>query len=317
MRTSRPLCAMLVACSTVLSVAPVTAEDMIGEDRTAPPALAEEAAPVVLQGTLKKARASGFVTIGYRVASFPFSFAGDGAPIGYSIELCAGIIDEMSRTLHGAPLKTRYVAVTADDRQDAAVSEKVDLECGSTTSNVERQKSVAFSPVIFVTGTRLMVKRTSGIESYRDLAGKTLVVTIGTTNEAAMRLLNDKFSLGMRIVTATDHQQSYDMLAGGGAEAFATDDVLLYGFIAANKSQDRFEVVGDFLSYDPYGIMYRRNDPQMADVVARAFSNMARSGSLVDAYSRWFLGPTPTGVRLNLPLSTQLTEIFRAMGADF
>ena len=160
----------------------------------------------------------------------------------------------------------------SETRIDAVTSGKVDLECGSTTGNLERQKSVAFSPVIFVAGTKLMVKRGSGMSSYKDLTGKTLVVTAGTTNETAMRLLNDKYKLGINIVTARDHEESYDLLSDGKANAFATDDVLLYGFIAHKKAEATMEVVGDYITYEAYGVMFRKDDPQMAAAVARAFS---------------------------------------------
>jgi glutamate/aspartate transport system substrate-binding protein len=207
--------------------------------------------------------------------------------------------------------------VTADTRMAAVTSGKADLECGSTTSNVDRQKSVAFSPIVFVAGTKLLVKRGSGISSYRDLAGKTLVVTSGTTNAAAMQLLNDKYKLGIVIVEAKGHQESYDILVSGKAAAFATDDVLLYGLIAANQAQQDLEVVGDFLTYEPYGIMFRKNDPLMRDAVDRAFAVMAQTGRLAATYRKWFLQQTPTGELLDLPMSLQLTESFRALDVDF
>ena len=211
---------------------------MSGADLTAPPPASEENIPAVLSGTLKKVRDSGVITIGYREASFPFSFVRPGAPrpLGYSIDLCLGVVEEIVRELHGEAIRVAYAPVTSETRIEAVRSGAVDLECGSTTGNIERQKSVAFSPIIYVAGTKLLVKRASGIRSYHDLGGKTLVVTSGTTNEAAMKQLNDKYRLGITIVAARDHDESYAMLADGRADAFATDDVLLYGFIAAKKA---------------------------------------------------------------------------------
>jgi glutamate/aspartate transport system substrate-binding protein len=308
---------VLAAAILSFRAGPGLAEDLNGADNTAPPAVTEDNAPEVLSGTLKKIRDSGAVTIGYREASFPFSFVRQGgSPMGYSIDLCLGIVDEIKRELNGAPVVVGYQPVTSDTRMDAVMSGKVDLECGSTTSNIERQKSVAFSPVVFVAGTKLLVKRASGIASYRDLADKTLVVTRGTTNEIAMRVLNDKYKLGMNIVDGRDHQESYDMLVSGKADAFATDDVLLYGFVAANKAQDSLAVVGDYITYEPYGIMFRKDDQQMAAAVDRAFATMATTGTLVATYHKWFLQPTPTGEVLNVPLSLQLTESLRALGVD-
>ncbi|HML10281.1 MAG TPA: amino acid ABC transporter substrate-binding protein [Stellaceae bacterium] len=309
--------ALLAAAFLALCSAPARAEDLNGANKTAPPPVTEENSPAVLSGTLKKVHDSGVLTIGYREASFPFSYLRpDAAPAGYSIDLCLGVIDEVRRELGGLHIAVGYQRVTADTRIAAVMNDKVDVECGSTTSNAERQQSVAFSPVIFVAGTKLLVKKDSGIRSYRDLSGKTLVVTSGTTNEKAMHLLNDKYKLGITIVAAKDHQESYDMLVSGKAAAFATDDVLLYGFIAANKAQASLAVVGDYITYEPYGIMFRKGDPEMADAVDRAFATMAQTGTLVATYRKWFLQPTPTGEFLDMPMSLQLTESLRALGVD-
>jgi glutamate/aspartate transport system substrate-binding protein len=306
------------AALLALTIGAARAEDLMGSDTTAPPAPSEENTPAVLSGTLKKIRDSGVIAIGYREASFPFSYVrpGSAQPLGYSIDLCLGIVDEVVRELNGNPTRIAYQAVTADSRMETVISGKVDLECGSTTSNLERQKSVAFSPIIYVAGTKLLVKRGSGINSYRDLSGKTLVVTSGTTNEAAMKMLNDKYKLGITIVSARDHEESYTLLAEGKADAFATDDVLLNGFIAAKKAQATMAVVGDFITYEPYGIMFRKDDPLIADAVRRAFETMGRTRSLVAIYRKWFLQPTPSGELLDIPVSPQLAETFRSLGAD-
>jgi glutamate/aspartate transport system substrate-binding protein len=309
--------ALFAAALVALPLRLASAEDLNGANNTAPPAVTEDNSPAVLSGTLKKIHDSGVLTIGYREASFPFSYVRNGgAPIGYSIDLCLGVVDEVKRELGGTPIKVAYQLVTADSRMDAVMSGKVDLECGSTTSNTERQKSVAFSPIIFVAGTKLLAKRDAGIRSYRDLSGETLVVTSGTTNETAMHILNDKYKLGITIVAAKDHQESYDMLVSGKAAAFATDDVLLYGFVAANKAQSSLAVVGDFITYEPYGIMFRKDDPQMADAITRAFTTMAQTGMLVATYHKWFLQLTTTGEFLDMPMSLQLTESLRALGVD-
>jgi glutamate/aspartate transport system substrate-binding protein len=302
-----------------LSMVRAGAEDLIGADLTAPPPATEESMPAVLSGTLKKVRDSGTVVIGYREASFPFSFLRPEVPrpFGYSIDLCLSVVEEIVvRELGGSPVRVEVVPVTADTRVDAVMSGKVDLECGSTTSNAERQRSVAFSPIIYVAGTKLLVKRSSGIGSYRDLGGKTLVVTSGTTNEAAMKQLNDRFKLGIIIVSARDHDESYTMLADGKADPFATDDVLLYGFIVARKAEAVMTVVGDFITYEPYGLMFRRDDPLMAAAVTRAFLAMAQTRRLAATYRRWFLEPGPDGASLNLPMSVQLSEAFRGLGEE-
>jgi ABC-type amino acid transport substrate-binding protein len=269
-----------------------------------------------LSGTLKKVHESGTVVIGYRESSLPFSYLNARRePIGYSIDLGRAIVDAMSNELNGQTLKIKFVPVTSESRISAVKSGGVDLECGSTTNNTERQKEVAFSPIMFVAGTKLLVKRGSPIESFHDLNGKSVVVTAGTTNEAVMRRLAEKFGIAMNLVVAKDHDASYQQLASGKVDAFAGDDVLLYGFIAARQARNDLQVVGDFLSYDPYGIMYRKDDPELADLVNRVFREMAESRDLKYIYDRWFLKKLPSGEALNVPISAQLDEIFRTLGA--
>jgi ABC-type amino acid transport substrate-binding protein len=269
-----------------------------------------------LSGTLKKVHESGTVVIGYRESSLPFSYLNARRePIGYSIDLGRAIVDAMSNELNGQTLKIKFVPVTSESRISAVKSGGVDLECGSTTNNTERQKEVAFSPIMFVAGTKLLVKRGSPIESFHDLNGKSVVVTAGTTNEAVMRRLAEKFGIAMNLVVAKDHDASYQQLASGKVDAFAGDDVLLYGFIAVRQARNDLQVVGDFLSYDPYGIMYRKDDPELADLVNRVFREMAESRDLKYIYDRWFLKKLPSGEALNVPISAQLDEIFRTLGA--
>jgi glutamate/aspartate transport system substrate-binding protein len=277
----------------------------------------QETPALALQGTLQKVDRTGVVTIGYREASFPLSYADQkGRPLGYSIDLCRAIIDEIAREIDRTDIRVEFAPVTPETRIAAVTSGKIDLECGSTTNNVERQKQVAFSPLIFVAGTKLMVRRASGIRSYRDLKGKDVVVTAGTTNEQVMRRLNQQFNAGMNIVTAPDHEQSYGLVAEGKAAAFATDDILLYGLIARHRSQRELIVVGDLLSYDPYGIMFRKDDPQLATAVRRAFQQLAESRDILEVYHRWFIRKTPGGEQLNLPMSPQLEESFRVLGLE-
>ena len=269
-----------------------------------------------LRGTLKKVHQSGTVAIGYRESSIPFSYLNArGEPIGYSIDLGRAIVDAISNELNGQTLKIKFVPVTSESRIGAVKSGEIDLECGSTTNNTERQKEVAFSPIMFVAGTKLLVKRGSPIQSFRELNGKSVVVTAGTTNETAMRRISGKFGIAMNLVVANDHDASYEQLVSGKVEAFAGDDVLLYGLVAINHAENDLQVIGDFLSYEPYGIMYRKDDPELADLVNRVFREMAESRDLGYTYDRWFLKKLPSGETLNVPMSAQLDEIFRALGA--
>jgi glutamate/aspartate transport system substrate-binding protein len=193
------------------------------------------------------------------------------------------------------------------------VDGKIDLECGSTTANAERRKQVAFSPLMFVAGTKLMVPKTTTGTAPTDFKGKTVVVTKGTTNEQAMHAVDKKFNLGLNIVVSPDHEQSYQMLVDGKADAFATDDILLSGLIARHKSQDKFRVVGDYLSYDPYGIMFRKGEKQLSDVVERAFRRLGSNRDLIPLYNKWFVARLPTGERMGVSISPQLEESFKVL----
>jgi glutamate/aspartate transport system substrate-binding protein len=267
-----------------------------------------------LSPTLAAIKQAHAVRLGYRESSPPFSFMDpSNRPIGYSLELCEAIVEEIGIEVDDANLRIDYVKVTSDDRIQAVLQNKIDLECGSTTANAERRKQVAFSPLMFVAGTKLMVPKASTISAPKDLQGKTVVVTKGTTNEQAMHILDKKFSLAMNIVTSPDHEQSWQTLVDGKADAFATDDILLYGLIARHKAQDKYKVVGDYLSYDPYGIMFRKGEPQLAAVVERAFRKLGSNRDLIPLYNKWFVGRLPTGEKLNVAISPQLEEAFRAM----
>jgi glutamate/aspartate transport system substrate-binding protein len=267
-----------------------------------------------LSPTLAAIKAAHAVRLGYRESSPPFSFLDQAnRPIGYSLELCEAVVDEIGIEVDDPNLKIDYVKVTSDDRIQAVLQNKIDLECGSTTANAERAKQVAFSPLMFVAGTKLMVPKASGVTSATDLKGKTVVVTKGTTNEQAIHNVDKKFSLGLNVVTSPDHEQSYQMLVDGKADAFATDDILLYGLIARHKSQDKFRVTGEYLSYDPYGIMFRKGEPQLTAVVERAFRKLGSNHDLIPLYNKWFVSRLPTGERLNVAISPQLEEAFHVL----
>src|SRR6266850_486091 len=279
----------------------------------------EDPAPVELTGTLAKVRAARALTIAHRESSVPFSYRSTrGEPIGYSIELCRKLAEAIGEAV-GRELELKWLPVTSENRIDAIVSGRADLECGSTTNNLERRAQVAFSPVIFVAGTKLLVRRGSPIRSYRNLGGKTVVVTAGTTNEGAMQEIARRFKVDFRLATARDHAESYAQLEAGKADAFATDDVLLYGLVAQHKAQKQYQVVGEFLSYDPYGIMFRKGDPQLAALVQRAFHDLAEDGEIERQYKRWFLqrlpGASNASQSLDLPMSPQLETLIRAMAA--
>jgi glutamate/aspartate transport system substrate-binding protein len=281
------------------------------------PAAAQQRNPsfvVPYAGTLKKINDSGEIRIGYRENSPPFAFLdAQGKPIGYALDLCEIVIEEIAAEL-GHDIRVIRRQVSPENRFDLLNSGIVDLECGSTTNNIERRKIAAFSPTMFVTGTKLLVRRGSGILNLRDLAGKTLVLTRGTVHETAIPKLAQRQNIPIKFVFGSDHGESFQLLADGKADAFANDDVQLYGMVAEKKAAADFRVVGDFLTYADYALMFRKEDPEFAEVVERAFRKLAGSREIVAIYERWFQKPLPSGVRLNLPMSPHLEELFHVQG---
>jgi ABC-type amino acid transport substrate-binding protein len=301
MRSARVMTAFLLACALALGAGAAHAQDAAGVER--------------LSGTLAKIRTSGLVTIGYRDASVPFSYLGPGrAPIGYSIDICLAIVDAIRAELSNDAIQVKYFPVNSQTRIPLVVDGTVDLECGSTTNNLERQKQVAFSPIFFVSGTKVMVKRASKYRSYRDLRGRAVAVTEGTTNEAAIKAVNAKEGLAIKVVQFRDHDQSFAALAAGKVDAWAGDDALLYAQAAESATPRDFAVLPEYLSYDPYGIMFRRNDPAFAALVKRTFEELAESRELARLYEQWFLRKLPSGRTLGIQMSPQLESIFEAMG---
>ena len=280
---------------------------LLGAALLAAPAFAQE-----LTGTLKKVKDSGTITIGHRETSVPFSYLDEKQqPIGYSMDLCMAIVEEVKKELMMPTLMVKYNPVTSQTRIPLMSNGTVDIECGSTTNNLTRQKQVAFAPVTFVTGTKLLAKKSSKIKSYKDLKNKTVVVTQGTTNERTIKALSDKENLNIKFLNAKDHAESFLTVESGRAVAFSMDDVLLYGLIAKAKKPKDFEVIGDYLSYDPYGIMFRKNDSDFAVVANRALSKLMASGEINKIYDRWFIDKLPSGEVIGMPMSPLLKAGFQ------
>ena len=282
-----------------------------------PPAIAQQTNPAFVfpySGTLKKINDSGVVRIGHRENSPPFAFlAPGGKPVGYALDLCDVVVEEIAAEL-GKDVSVTYRPVTPENRFDLLTSGEIDLECGSTTNNAERRKNVAFSPTMFVTGTKLLVRRDSGVRSIRDLQGKTVVLTRGTVQFEAIPKLAERQKLAIKFVFAGDHNESFQILASGKADAFANDDVQLYGMLADTKTTAQYRVVGDFLTYADYALTLRKDDPEFAEVVERAFARLSGSREFVAIYDKWFLKPLPSGARLNLKMSPHLEELFSVQG---
>ena len=244
-------------------------------------------------GTLAKITESGEIVIGHRESSVPFSYLdGDQNPVGYSIDLCMKIVEAVEAEV-GKELTVKYVPVNPKTRIALMANGTIDLECGSTTNNLTRQQQVEYLPVTFITGTKLMVRKDSGIASVADLDGKAVALAQGTTNERAVLAAVEELGLDVKVLPVRDHAEGMLSLETDRVDVYATDHILLFGLISKSKTPDDFEVVGDFLSFDPYALMVRRDDSAFELIGKKALAAVFRSGDIDAIYSKWF---DPLGV---------------------
>jgi len=270
------------------------------------------AAPAAAQeGTLKKIKDSGSVTIGHRDASIPFSYYDDQQrPVGYALDLCLKIVDAVKADLKMPKIDVKYQLVTSANRIPLMANGTIDLECGSTTNNLDRQKQVGFTITHFVTANRFVAKKSAKLRTLDNLKGKTVVSTAGTTNIKQITELNAQKSLGASIVSANGHAEAFLMVETGRAAAFVMDDILLYSLVATSKSPGDYAISADALSVEPYGIMLRRDDAAFKKVVDAAMTRIYKSGEIDAIYGKWFLKPIPPkGINLNLPMSGQFKKV--------
>ncbi|QEL57232.1 glutamate/aspartate ABC transporter substrate-binding protein [Chromobacterium paludis] len=271
----------------------------------------QSAAAAELTGTLKKIKDSGVIVLGNRDSSIPFSYYDNNQkPIGYSVDLANKVVDEVKKELKMPNLQVRYNLVTSQNRIPLVQNGTVDLECGSTTNNAERGKQVAFSVGIFEIGTRLLTAKNSGVKDFPDLKGKNVVTTAGTTSERLIKSMNASKNMGMNIISAKDHGESFLMLESGRAVAFMMDDALLYGEMAKAKNPSNWTVTGKSQSYEIYGCMLRKDDPAFKKVVDTALEKTFKSGEINKIYAKWFTSPVPPkGLNLNFPMSDELKAL--------
>jgi glutamate/aspartate transport system substrate-binding protein len=281
--------------------------------------LAAVAAPVLAQdvdGTLKKIRDNGSITLGIRESSYPLSYLDDRQqPVGYHIDVCKHIVDAVKARLKLPVLKVQHQAVTSQNRIPLVSNGTVDLECGSTTNNEARQKQVAFAPTTFVTNVRMAVKKASGIMSLGQLNGKPVATTTGTTSVQLMRAHEKGKNIDFREVYGKDHADAFLMLETDRAVAFVMDDNLLAGLIVSSKAPADYAIVGEVLNVEPIGIMLRKEDPTFKKLVDETVIGLMKSGELDKLYTRWFLAPIPPkNANLNFPMSEALKKLIKAPG---
>jgi len=272
-------------------------------------------APVFSQeGTLKKIKDTGAITLGHRESSIPFSYYDDKQQvIGYSQEVMLKIVDAIKADQKLAKLDVKLMPVTSANRITLIQNGTVDIECGSTTNNTERQKQVAFSNTIFVIGTKLLAKKDSGIKDFPDLAGKNVVTTAGTTSERLLRKMNEDKKLNMNVISAKDHGESFLTLETGRSVAFMMDDALLYGEMAKAKRAGDWAVVGTAQSKEAYGCMLPKDDAAFKKVVDTAIASLMTSGEAEKIYKKWFMNPIPPkGLNLSMDLSDEMQALYKS-----
>jgi ABC-type amino acid transport substrate-binding protein len=261
-------------------------------------------------GTLDKVKSSGSITVAYRESSIPFSYLGaDAKPTGFGWEICGKVVDQVKKVTGRGDLKVATQAVTSQNRIPLMQNGTIDIECGSTTNNAERAQQVTFATNYFYTGTRFLVKTSSGIKSLQDLKGKKVVSTTGTTNFQVLRKVNADQGLGFDLMGAKDHAESALLVQQGRADAFGMDDILLYGLRASAQTPAELAVVGDALQVEPYAIMLRKDDPAFKKLVDATLADMVKSGEFEAMYKKWFQSPIPPkGINLNAPMSKELKD---------
>jgi glutamate/aspartate transport system substrate-binding protein len=266
-----------------------------------------------LTGTLKKVKDAGFISVGHRESSIPFSYYDDtNQVVGYSQDLVMMVIEAVKKKLNLPNLEVKLIPVTSQNRIPLIQNGTIDIESGSTTNNLERQQQVSFSDTMFIIGTRLLVKKDSGIKDFADLKGKNVVVTAGTTSERLIREMNEKDKMGMNVISAKDHGESFLTLQSGRAVAFMLDDALLAGERAKARKPEDWVIVGTSQSKEAYGMMIPKGDDNFKKLVDETIAQAETSGEAAKLYQKWFQSPIPPkGLNLDLPLSDDMKELFK------
>jgi len=272
---------------------------------SAGPALAQDT------GTIKKIKDTGAITLGHRDSSVPFSYYDDRQQVvGYAMDLCARIVEGVKESLKLPKLETKLNPVTSATRIPLMANGTIDLECGSTTNNLERQKQVSFTITHFVTANRFVSKKSANLKTVEDLRGKTIVSTSGTTNLKQITEIGAQKGLNLNILAAKDHAEAFLMVETGRAVAFVMDDILLYSAVAGSKAPQDYVISADALSVEPYGIMLRREDAPFKKIVDEVMIATYRSGAINSIYDKWFLKPIPPkSINLNVPMSDAFKKV--------
>jgi len=266
-----------------------------------------------LTGTLKKIKETGAITLGYRESSIPFSYLDDKQqPIGYAMDLCMKVVDAVKTELKMPNLKVNLQPVTSGNRIPQLQAGNIDMECGSTTNSVERQKQVAFGPTYFVINVSAAVKKNSGIKSLADLNGKTISTTSGTTAVPLLKKYEKTKSADIKEIYGKDHAESFLLLAQDRTSAFVMDDILLAGQIANSSNPGDYTIIGESLRQEPYSMMIRKDDPQFKALVDKTIGGVMKSGEIDKIYAKWFTSPIPPkNINMNFAETSAIKEAFK------
>jgi glutamate/aspartate transport system substrate-binding protein len=275
--------------------------------------LAAPAAAQQLSGTLKKIKETGSITIGYRESSIPFSYLDDKQqPVGYAMDLCMKIVNAVKADLKMPGLKVQLQPVTSSNRIPLMQNGTIDLECGSTTNSVERQKQVSFGPTYFVINVTAAVKKNSKIKSLADLNGKTISTTSGTTSVPLLKKYQKTQNIEVKEIYGKDHAESFLLVADDRAAAFVMDDILLAGQIANSRNPSAYRIIPESLRQEPYSMMLRKDDPQFKALVDKTIGGVMKSGEINKIYAKWFTSPIPPkGINLKFPMTPAIREAFK------
>ena len=263
------------------------------------------------EGTLAKIAELGEISVGHRDGAVPFSYYDDQQrPIGYAMDLCAKVVEAIKLKLDEPDLKVSYLPVTGATRMPLLANGTIDMECGTTTNNAERQRQVSFSNTYFVAGVRILSKKSAPIETMADAKGKTVVTLAGTTSVKVISEINAAQNLGLNVLSVKDLAEGMLTLQTERAVALIFDDVSIAGAAATSKNPDDFVMSAEPLSIEPYGIMLRRDDEAFKEVVNATLDELYASGEINAIYDKWFVQAIPPrGINMNFPMSSQLKKV--------
>ncbi|MES2010812.1 MAG: glutamate/aspartate ABC transporter substrate-binding protein [Pseudomonadota bacterium] len=261
--------------------------------------------------TLRKIKETGVISLGYRESSIPFSYTNGRDVMGYSHEILLQIVDKVKAQVQNPKLEIKLVPITSQNRISLMQNGTIDIECGTTTNNLERQKQVAFSNSLFVYGLRMLTRKDSGVKDFPDLKDRNVVTTAGTTDERLLVKMNGEKTMNMNLISAKDHGQSFLILETGRAVAFVMDEPLLYGELTKAKSANDWTVVGTPLQTENYACMFRKDDPSFKALADGVIADLMTSGRAEQLYKKWFQSPIPPrNINLNYPLSADMKDLY-------